>query len=744
MAKAIGIDLGTTNSVAAHATAGVRVLQNRENEDLTPSAVCWYKGDTIVGHKALDRMGAAPRDTIISVKRLMGRAYSDPEVQRAKGRYQYRVVAPTDGTEEDVRVVLGGKEHSPIEISALILKKLKEDAQLRLNEPVELAVITVPAYFTEKQKWATRKAGQLAGLKVQHILDEPTAAAIAFGVDNIGPEEVRTVLVFDLGGGTFDVSLLHLSGGLFAQVNIEGDMWLGGDDFDHRIMDYALKQIKARYGIDPSGDARFMVELKKRAQKAKEELSSLTRTDIDLMGLKDAQGNELAEELELTREQFEKMIADDVRSALQTVETALERVHYRPADIHHVILVGGSSTIPMIRRALVDKFGEQKILMNVDPMKCVAYGAAILASRLGEVWECPGGHKNALDQDRCSVCGAEASERREAGQILYGVTPQAFGIQAVGDRFEEIIAKNAPYPTPTPVVREFRTPQANLRRIRVPVYQGGNPTASKNELQLTVWLELPKNLPADTPVDVGFRLDKDGILDQVTVTLKDGSGRQVQVYPDRGDQRRSQLEKKMEELRKQWAEKRFMLDADVGPKVEELYNEAAEAANRNDADGFEQKLKQMERQLNPKPEWALKAEALLSNSDIVVEQFDWLVDDPQRLARIKTLNDEIRRAVEDDQQAAAERKMEELLKELNELPGVVIFLLRMGQAAYRAQQHGDMVTADRINAGIRAMLDACRGGDVETVKRIVRELGPVIDKVLGSKLEGAIAEGLLK
>jgi molecular chaperone DnaK len=744
MAKAIGIDLGTTNSVAAHAPGAARVLQNRENEDLTPSAVCWYKGETIVGSKALDRMRAAPRDTIISVKRLMGRAYSDAEVQRAKTRYQYQVVAPTDGTEEDVRVVLGGKERSPIDISALILKKLKEDAQLRLNDPVEFAVITVPAYFTEKQKWATRKAGQLAGLKVQRILDEPTAAAIAFGVDNIGPEESRTVLVFDLGGGTFDVSLLTLSGGLFAQVNIEGDMWLGGDDFDHRIMDHALKQIKARYGLDPSGDARFMVELKRRAQKAKEELSSLTRADIDLMGLKDAQGNELAEELEFTREQFERMIAEDVKRSLQKVDTALERVRYRPTDIDHVILVGGSSTIPMIRRALVDKFGEQKILMNVDAMKCVAYGAAILAARLGDVWECPGGHQNSRENAKCTVCGAEAGAQREAQEIFFGVTPQAFGIQAVGDRFEAIIEKGAPYPTPAPVVREFSTPQAHLRRIRVPVYQGGEPTASKNELQVTVWLELPKNLPENTPVDVGFRLDKDGILDQVTVTLKDGSGRQVQVYPDRGDQRRSRLEKKMEELRKQWAEKRFMLDADVGPKVEELYNDAAEAANRNDADGFEQKLKQMERQLNPKPEWALKAEALLSNSEIVVEQFDWLVDDPQRISRIKRINEEIRKAVENDDQAAAEKKMDELLKELNELPGVVIFLLRMGQAAYRAQQHGDMVTADRINAGIRAMLDACRGGDVETVKRIVRELGPVIDKVLGSKLEGAIAEGLLK
>jgi molecular chaperone DnaK len=746
MAKAIGIDLGTTNSVAAHKVTDARVLQNRENDDLTPSAVCPYKGELIVGKKALDRMAAAPQDTIISVKRLMGRAFADPDVQRSKGRYQYQVVAPSDGTEDDVRVVMGGKEYSPIEISALILKKIKADAELRLNDKVEYAVITVPAYFTEKQKHATRKAGQLAGLRVQQILDEPTAAAIAFGMDNVGPDEARIVLVFDLGGGTFDVSLLQLGGGVFAQVNIEGDMWLGGDDFDHKIMDYVVQEIKKQHGLDPTGDARFMAELKRKAEQAKKELSTVTRTDILLERLlQDAKGNFIEFEIELTRERFERMIQPDLERSLRLVETALERVKYRPEDIDHVLLVGGSSTIPMFRRALVEKFGEQKILMNVDPMKCVAYGAGILAARIGFQWQCSGGHLNSDEVPACAVCGELAGQAPEpaGGQILFPITPTGLGIQTEGDKFEIIIPKGSTYPTPEPVVQEFFTPQANLRRIRVPVYQGEKPKASENELQVTVWLELPANLPEKTPVDVAFRLNKDGILDQVWVALKDGSGRRVEVYPDRGGERRSRLEKRMEQLRHEWAEKRFMLDRDIDHRVEQLYNEAAEAANRQDTADFEQRLREMEQQLSPKPEWVLKAEALLSNSEVAIDEFDWLIGDPQKTYRLKKLSEELKAACQRGDQAQGESKFDELKKAIDDLPYVVRVLLILGQAAYKASREQDIVTADRITAGLRACVDALRTPDMDTVNRILSDLAPIVNKVLGEKVVGPVAERLL-
>jgi len=749
MAIAIGIDLGTTNSVAAHTVLEPRVLQNRENDDLTPSAVCWYKNEMVVGKKALDRMGAAPQDTIVSVKRLMGRAYSDEHVQRSKINYQYQVVPPTGGTEDDVRVVMGGKEYSPIEISSLILKKVKADAELRLNERVEFAVITVPAYFTEKQKFATRKAGQLAGLKVQMILDEPTAAAVAFGMDNVGPEDVRTILVYDLGGGTFDVSLLTLGGGVFAQAAIKGDMWLGGDDFGHKIMAHVLKHIQSAYSIDPSGDPRFRAELKKRSEQAKKELSSVTRTDILLEGLlKDRHGDLFNVELELARDQFEKLIQEDVRRSLRLVDAAMEEVRYRAEDIDHVILVGGSSTIPMVRRALADKFGESKIIMNVDPMKCVAYGAAIMAHRLGAQWQCPQGHANAENAAVCVQCG-EPRDRgvavvaEAAPADLHRVTPTPLGIQAKDDKFETIIPKGSYYPTPEPVPQEFVTPQAGLRRIRVPVYQGENPIASKNELQITVWLELPVNLPENTPVEVAFRLDRDGILDQVTVALKDGSGRQIEVYPDRGGERRSRLEKKMDQLRKEWAEKRFLLDRDVYQKVDELYGQAAEAANRQDLDAFEKILQDMENRLSPEPEWKLRARGMLSYSEAAIDQFDWLID-PQQTFRLKKLNDELRRAIDSNNEELTKKKYNEVDKETDELPVLVINLLALMRAAGRAAQEGDIMQADRISAGVRATVEAIRAGDSAKVNRIFSELGPAVRAILERKSAGPSTEGVLE
>ena len=257
MAKVIGCDLGTTNSVIAIRQAEMKVLQSRENQDSIPSVVGSHRDQIIVGSLAVDRMMSAPENTIVSIKRLMGRAYRDPEVERVKSRYLYKIVPPSEGTDDDLRVMLGGRQYSPIEISSQILKKVKEDAELRLNDAVEFAVITVPAYFSDKQRDATRKAGQMAGLKVQKILDEPTAAAIAFGVDNVGPNDAANILVYDLGGGTFDISVLTVVGGIFAQLDIEGDMWLGGDDFDHKIMDCVIEHVNTRTRWTRTGTSAF-------------------------------------------------------------------------------------------------------------------------------------------------------------------------------------------------------------------------------------------------------------------------------------------------------------------------------------------------------------------------------------------------------------------------------------------------------------------------------------------------------
>ena len=449
-------------------------------------------------------------------------------------------------------MVLGGKQYSPIEISAQILKKVKEDAELRLNDKVEFVVITVPAYFSDKQRDATRKAGQMAGLKVQKILDEPTAAAIAFGADNVGPNDAANILVYDLGGGTFDISVLTVVGGVFAQLDIEGDMWLGGDDFDHKIMDHVLTHVSNVYDVDASKNKRFLIELKKKSEQAKKALSSMTRTDIDVIGLlQDSDNNLIDVELELTRDQFEAMIRSDVERSIELVKAAIGNANLTVDEIDHVLLVGGSSCIPLVRKSLVAVFGEQKIRMDVDAMKCVAFGAAILAAKLGAQVECAKGHVNPGSATVCGEC-SEPLIQKDNDIEIGSVTAQDYGIEATDettkDKFEPIIRKGSPYPSPEPVVRTFKVPSAGLRRMKIRVYAGSNPVASKNELQITVWLELPSSVSEGTPIDVALKLDRDCIIERVKVSLKDGSGREIEVFPDRGGDFRSRLEKRLEEV----------------------------------------------------------------------------------------------------------------------------------------------------------------------------------------------------
>ena len=407
MESAIGIDLGTTNSVVAFKKKETIILLNRENNELTPSVVGLYKGKIIKGSLAVDRAELAPKDTITSIKRLMGRGYSDDTVQKMKKKMLYEIVEPSDATADDVRVILGGKEYSPIEISAMILEKLKEDANMRLNPDVDVigAVITVPAYFSESQKDATRKAGWKAGLKVKKILDEPIAAAIAYGIDEPDSPETKIVLVYNLGRGTFDVSVLMINAGAFVQMNIEGDMWLGGNDFNQKIIDYILREIKDEYGVDGRDNIRLMMVLKKEAEKAKKELSSMDSTDVFITDkLEDEEGNYIDVDVEITRERFEHMIEERVLSTIDIVHKAIENANLTINEIDNVILVGGSTTIPMVQRAVIDIFGEEKVLKNIDPMKCVSQGAAILAA-IRKEFECPECNMvNPNDAEKCSNC----------------------------------------------------------------------------------------------------------------------------------------------------------------------------------------------------------------------------------------------------------------------------------------------------------------------------------------------------
>ena len=302
MGKSIGIDFGTRKSIAATLTAAgdVQVLQNCESQDYTPSVVACHRGQIRVGQLALDQQLLGPKDAIVSIRQLLGRSYRDEVVQRTKAKAAYAVIESEDGAEDDVRVVMDGRAYSPVDISAMILKKIRKDTEMRLGDAVECGVITVPAYFIDKQRSAIRQAGRLARLNVQRILDEPSAAILAFGIDKLGSDESRTVLVYDLGSETFDVSVVMIVNDALVPLNIEGHRWLGGDDFDREIMDHILQQVSSVYGIDGSTNPQFMTKLKQKAEQAKIALSSTEQTDITIPGmLRDDRDNPVDVELDI-------------------------------------------------------------------------------------------------------------------------------------------------------------------------------------------------------------------------------------------------------------------------------------------------------------------------------------------------------------------------------------------------------------------------------------------------------------
>jgi len=746
----IGIDLGTTNTVMAVRQPMPKVIQNRESLDHTPSVVSWNKGAPIIGQLAMDNLKRAPRDTIISIKRLMGRAYSDAHVQKVREQYQFEIVQPSHGDSDGLAVKLGGKEHTPVEVSAMVLKKVKEDSEMRLNEKVEYAVITVPAYFTEKQKEATRRAGMAAGLTVQRILDEPTAAAIAFSMDNLGEDDsARNILVYDLGGGTFDVSVLTYSTGTFVQLNIEGDMWLGGDNFDFLLMNRVIAHVQATTGIDPKNQPMFMAELKRGSEQAKKQLSSAQVADIFIPStLRKPNGDLEDVEMEITRQEFESMIEKEIGRSITIVHKALEGAQLKPDEIDFVLLVGGSSMIPLVRRRLEELFGKMKLRQDVDPMKCVAFGASILSARLGPSWSCGKAHPNGPGEDKCVTCG-EARVRTDAqagpldqvgGDMVYGLTALPFGIRTVGDKFAAILPKGTPYPTPDPVMQEFHTPEPDMRRIRIEAYCGESGVATENDKQCIIWVPLPRGVPEDTPVDVAFSLDKDGILEKVHVLVKYREGVRIEAFVGRSDSNRNQLEKALEGMRYQRHAKKLTQSEEE--RFEQLYDAAVQALNQRDNPQAEQKIAELRSIVDKETDWRPRVLSAVNYADIALDDYDYLIDAPMA-QRMRALMQEVRGAAERGDRVTAETKAEELWKLNEELPALVDRMMFVLTRIIQLKNAGDEVTADRLRSLKQHADAALKGGDIERFKQLV----PQIAEITGQELplpDGRSSEGFLK
>ncbi|MGH4023128.1 MAG: Hsp70 family protein [Pseudonocardiaceae bacterium] len=529
----IGIDLGTTNSVVTHydpEQAAAAILANSEGHNLTPSVVGARQREgseqqLLVGSAALNWAEKQPQDVVRSVKRLMGRDFADPAVTDARARLSYEVV-PGPNDDPRAHVVIAGGTYAPSEVSSLILKQLKQDATWTLNEEVTHAVITVPAYFLDTQRAATREAGKLAGLVVKKIIDEPTAAAVAYGL-RLPRGEHHRVLVYDLGGGTFDISILHVvkdkdGHDHFQVLDYDGDSWLGGDDFDLAIVDRIIDWVKDHCGVDPSQDKTFLFHAKVAAETAKRTLSKMPSADIVMGALPwpGDTGRKFDVDMTMTRDEYNALIEPLVEKTMELVQVALRRKNLSAADISDVLLVGGSTLTPKVYQAVESFFGKEKVRRKINPMECVALGAGILAGTLHGV-DCPACKKTNDDAaNNCAQCGQSLVQERKSSDAprLYPVTGMALGIAAVRgsrrDVFVPIIPRGTPRPLPKPLTRSFKA--ADGRRIRVPVYQGDDPVASRNAEQGVVEYELPEEIDLNSRVDVTFDYDSDGI---VTVTI---------------------------------------------------------------------------------------------------------------------------------------------------------------------------------------------------------------------------------
>lgn len=378
MARAIGIDLGTTNSAVAVIEGGEpTIIPNAEGERLTPSVVAISpSGERLVGRLARRQAVTNPENTVFSIKRFIGRKFNDPDVQRDIKLIPYKVSAAPNG---DVQVTLGGKTYSPQEVSAMILQKLKADAEAYLGDTVDRAVITVPAYFNDSQRQATKDAGRIAGLEVERIVNEPTASALAYGMDKRGDEEIA---VYDLGGGTYDISILDLSEGVFQVKATNGDTHLGGDDFDQKIIDFLADEFKRQEGIDLRKDRMALQRLKEAAEKAKIELSTLQQTDVNLPFITaDASGPKHMN-IALTRAKLEQLTSDLIDRSMTPMQNALNDAKYQKGDVDEVLLVGGMTRMPAVQRKVQQFFGKEPH-KGINPDEVVAIGAAIQSGVLG-------------------------------------------------------------------------------------------------------------------------------------------------------------------------------------------------------------------------------------------------------------------------------------------------------------------------------------------------------------------------
>jgi molecular chaperone DnaK len=736
MVKAIGIDLGTTNSVAAFKLVEVEVVTANDNtppdRKLTRSVVAENEGQFLVGEQAYNQLRHDPENVIISIKRLMGRGFGDAAVQKQKSEFGYQIGQPTQGTDNSLAVWLGGKEYQPEDISAEILKKVVHNAQTYFQtigqhqDIIDQAVITIPAYFNDKQRYATRTAALKAGLTPLELLPEPTAAAISYGFSP-SSEDVKTILVYDFGGGTFDASVITAGGTSFIEQGKAGDLWLGGDDIDSRLIQYVKDRVSQKENIkDIEGliakmpyyqQVRFHADLKIAVERAKVELSKSTVAQI-IPGtqLLDELGIAIPLDVEITRQQFEEMIDDLVERSLQICHQALEYAEYQEDMVDVVLLVGGSAQIPLVQHRLKQAFGENKVIVHTRPMYAVAEGAAIVA----------------------------------AGQTDKVTTVSRDYFIELADGKYKVISQGEILPVQTPIYT-FKTVVEGQRLIH---FQFFSPDKVKEKLDSItdnerigeMWLGLEKKYPAGTEIQVNLELDEQNNDLRMTATLKNDPSVRVSCVFSRGradEKIYQQLEQAIDELNDQnltayGVEEALKLAVPVVQSANQIINPVNGEERSDFLVKAEENLQKF--QVNMSAE-RLEAESLIGECDRLLKLCSFMILPPQQ-EKLKQLSQELQMAIDNNHLSGMTYYNEETRKELGRLPEEVQVI----QACIMAIQQAKVISPTAANAmsdQLSRLLMAMKNGDVKEAERLLPELQPEVQHWLNQELpSNSIVTGL--
>ena len=721
MAKAIGIDLGTTNSVVAFKDVTVRTIQTgANNEDLCRSCVAMDKnGNFIVGNSVYNAWKRHAPNIVVSAKRLMGAAINDANVQKMKGdkhSYPFGIQKLSSGTEDAVAILLHGKEYTPEQISAEILRSLKNDANTKLGD-VEYAVITVPAYFNEKQKSATKKAAKMAGLKVLQLLAEPTAAALSYGFDNLKPDEDKTLLIYDFGGGTFDLSILTAAGGQFVETGAGGDRWLGGDDIDVILSDYVKEQIETNNNINlqdllsqktEKEVKEFTAGLKSDVENAKKTLSQSTSATIFISQYLEDEDDEPIDDIVVSRDTFESLIRPLIQRTIDLIEELFVKTSISADDISNILLVGGSSCIPLVKRMLVEKYGEEKVLSSEKPMLAIAHGAAILAASMDtSKW------KDDDDDD------FDENEAPSDGPIVYTAKHNyLIQVQKEGKKeLEPIIADQTPLPYS--INRQFSTTVNGQKIVEVRLFSDAE-DGTYDKLA-SGFFTISENLRSGSKLYFTFDLDEDETL-RVKVKIVD-TGKSSQVVLGRGNKDSSCLSEISSSIED------VMSDSEISDnnkltfisKIQSVIDTIEKSKLKSDDD----KWLDLEQQVKTARQLASEKEPStlgVNMATILVKQFGSFLDPADynemssKLKEYESSNDKFRK-----------ESINEDLKDIaNQYPLLLnIFLFKI--VANKASVPQD---AARANCAYDEMMQALRTGDVPAIRRIQGENDDLFEKYL--------------